>query len=129
METIDIILILGSIFLLYYILQIIYDYKKSVSYPIPSSTPSCSNPSNQAPKSAISLSLGQLSKYDGIQEPATYISIKHMILDVSGSEHYAPEGSYRIFVGKDVSVALAKMSFDEKYFNCYGQVIYRGKGF
>ena len=30
-----------------------------------------------------------------------------MILDVSGSEFYGPEGSYRMFVGKDISVALA----------------------
>ena len=35
-----------------------------------------------------------------------------MILDVTGHDHYKPEGSYRMFVGKDVSVALAKMSFE-----------------
>jgi hypothetical protein len=117
METMDLILFLGSIFLLYYIIQILCDYKKSVSYPIP---PSSSSPSSDLPKSPISLSLSQLARFDGVQERGTYISIKNMILDVSGSEHYGPEGSYRIFVGKDVSVALAKMSFDEKYFNCYG---------
>ena len=42
-----------------------------------------------------------------------------MILDVSGSEHYGPQGSYKIFAGKEVSFALAKMSFKPEFFNCY----------
>lgn len=32
-------------------------------------------------------------------------------------EHYKGDGSYAIFAGKDCSVSLAKMSFDQSYLN------------
>lgn len=41
---------------------------------------------------------------------------------MTGSEFYGPDGSYRMFVGKDVSVALAMMSFSPEYFNSYNKV-------
>ena len=64
----------------------------------------------------IYLDLDGLKKFNGVNCPS-YISIKNVIFDVSDSEFYKPNGNYYKFVGKDASVALAKMSISEDYMN------------
>ena len=75
--------------------------------------------------------LSELSKFDGKNDPLVYLACKNTIFDVSNSgfyklkqlilyynlEHYKPTGSYGIFAGKDCSISLAKMSFDESFLN------------
>eukprot|EP01016_Furgasonia_blochmanni_P007243 TRINITY_DN1289_c0_g6_i4.p1 TRINITY_DN1289_c0_g6~~TRINITY_DN1289_c0_g6_i4.p1 ORF type:complete len:240 (-),score=40.96 TRINITY_DN1289_c0_g6_i4:247-966(-) len=63
--------------------------------------------------------LEELAQCDGIKNPKVYLAIKGTVLDVSKSEFYSPGGSYHVFAGKDCSVALAKMSFEDKYMNVY----------
>ena len=71
-------------------------------------------------------SLTELATYKGDQEvlptrvdAAIYLGIKGKVIDVSygGKEMYGKGGPYHIFAGIDASVALAKMSFDEKDLN------------
>jgi len=65
------------------------------------------------------MTLEELSKHDGVQNPTVYIGVKNQVFDVSNSESYRPGGGYSKFAGKECSVALAKMSMDDKHFNCY----------
>jgi len=44
-----------------------------------------------------------------------YLGCKGRIFDVSSNEMYGPDGGYNLFVGKDSSVALAKMKFDKEF--------------
>mmetsp|Transcript_62721 Transcript_62721/g.71984 ORF Transcript_62721/g.71984 Transcript_62721/m.71984 type:complete len:134 (+) Transcript_62721:146-547(+) len=46
-----------------------------------------------------------------------FIGCNSYVYDASSSEHYRAGGSYHIFAGKDVSVALAKMSFADEDLN------------
>ena len=43
------------------------------------------------------------------------IGLKGRVFDASSNPMYAKGGSYDCFVGKDASVALAKMKFDEEF--------------
>ena len=45
-----------------------------------------------------------------------YVAICDLIYDVSTSEAYRPGSSYAVFAGRDASVPLAKMNFNEEYF-------------
>lgn len=73
------------------------------------------------PPNDLQLSKEELLKYDGtlpvpegrIDSPI-YISLKGKIFDVSygGKEMYDADGPYHKFAGKDVSRALARMSFE-----------------
>ena len=67
------------------------------------------------------LSKEDLSKHTGTQEippgyasPPIYVGAGDKVFDMSfgGVEFYGPGGGYNRFAGKDVSRALAKMSFD-----------------
>lgn len=71
------------------------------------------------PPSELSLSLEELSKYDGKQDvpedrvdAPIYIAIKGDILDVSygGKDFYSGECGYAVMAGKNASRALGKMS-------------------
>jgi len=61
------------------------------------------------------------------------LAIKDVVFDVSSSgtcgfitynplANYRKGASYEIFAGREISVALAKMSFEPKYFNAYESV-------
>lgn len=65
------------------------------------------------------MTLEELAPYNGVQNEKVYIAVKNMVFDVTSSESYRPGGGYSKFAGKECSVALAKMSMDDKYFNCY----------
>ena len=45
-----------------------------------------------------------------------YVAICDLIYDVSSSDAYRPGSSYAVFAGRDASVALAKMNFNEENF-------------
>tara|TARA_Y100000816_G_C26071464_1_gene563639 strand:- start:581 stop:1165 length:585 start_codon:yes stop_codon:yes gene_type:complete len=75
------------------------------------------------PKSNIMLKKNELLKFNGKNNNDTkinnsiYLGLNGNIYDVSyhgGDKFYKEGGPYEIFAGKDVSVALAKMSFDKK---------------
>ena len=77
------------------------------------------------PPKDLTFTVEELSKYNGKQEMITdeesehrldkpiYVSLNKNVYDVSygGKEMYAEGGPYFLFAGKDVSRALAKMSF------------------
>ena len=65
------------------------------------------------------MSIEELSKHDGVQNPTVYIGVKNQVFDVTSSESYRPGGGYSKFAGKECSVALAKMSMEDHHFNCY----------
>lgn len=59
--------------------------------------------------------LKQLSEYDGVKNSKVLLSIKRKIYDVTASAtNYGPEGSYSIFSGKEIALALANSSLDSK---------------
>jgi len=58
------------------------------------------------------MSLGQLA--DACSDTKLLIGCKGRIFDASANAMYGPEGAYNLFVGKDASVALAKMKFDKE---------------
>lgn len=75
------------------------------------------------PKSNIMLKRDELLKFNGKNNNdkkinnSIYLGLNGNIYDVSyhgGDKFYKGEGAYQLFAGKDVSVALAKMSFDKK---------------
>ena len=76
------------------------------------------------PKEVIKMDLTteQIKKYDGIQDQNTFLALKGVIYDVTGSTFYEPGSGYHAFTGKDASVNLAKMSHDEQYYNKYGEI-------
>ena len=43
--------------------------------------------------------------------------MKSIIFDVSNNEVYKENGGYHVFCGHDASVALAKMNFNDEYFD------------
>ncbi|KAL4475507.1 hypothetical protein ABPG72_013331 [Tetrahymena utriculariae] len=68
------------------------------------------------------MTLQELSKFDGKQNKKVYLACKGLVFDVSESEFYVGEGGYSAFAGKDCSVNLARMSFEANDYNKYGQV-------
>jgi len=60
------------------------------------------------------LSTEELAKYSSGDK--VYVAICDLVYDVSSSEAYRPGSSYSVFAGKDASVALAKMNFNEENF-------------
>ncbi|KAI9819849.1 MAG: hypothetical protein M1827_006418 [Pycnora praestabilis] len=68
-------------------------------------------PVNLAPPKHDPISVEHLSKCDGSSSSyPTLVAIKGTIFDVSGNKAYGPDGSYKVFAGKDASRALAKSS-------------------
>ncbi|KAF2722723.1 cytochrome b5 [Polychaeton citri CBS 116435] len=68
----------------------------------------------EEPKDDI-IDLDYLSKCDGKHEGyPTYVAIKGTVFDVTGNKAYGPEGSYKVFAGKDASRALAQSSLKEE---------------
>lgn len=55
-----------------------------------------------------------LAKFNGKDGMAIYVALNGVIYDVTlkGSDNYGAQGSYSQFAGRDVSRALAKMSFE-----------------
>eukprot|EP01016_Furgasonia_blochmanni_P026490 TRINITY_DN2811_c0_g1_i8.p2 TRINITY_DN2811_c0_g1~~TRINITY_DN2811_c0_g1_i8.p2 ORF type:complete len:149 (+),score=32.95 TRINITY_DN2811_c0_g1_i8:190-636(+) len=64
----------------------------------------------------------ELAQYNGVKKSKVYIALKGVVLDTTSVDFYKPEGGYHVFAGKDASVALAKMSFDQMYLNAYKTV-------
>jgi membrane-associated progesterone receptor component len=54
-----------------------------------------------------------LKKYDGSNGEKSFIGCNGWAFDVTGAEMYTKGGPYGLFAGRDASVALAKMSFEE----------------
>lgn len=68
----------------------------------------------------MDLTVEQLREYDGIKNKLTFLALKGVIYDVTGSSFYEPGSGYHAFTGRDSSINLAKMSHDEQYYNKYG---------
>ncbi len=56
----------------------------------------------------------ELSKFKNGEK--VYVAICDLVYEVSSSEAYRPGSSYSVFAGRDASVALAKMNFNEENF-------------
>jgi membrane-associated progesterone receptor component len=60
--------------------------------------------------------LEELAKYSGKEGSPIYISIGGKVFDCSaGVGFYGPGGAYELFAGRDISLAAAKFSKEEKY--------------
>mmetsp|Transcript_718 Transcript_718/g.1185 ORF Transcript_718/g.1185 Transcript_718/m.1185 type:complete len:307 (-) Transcript_718:74-994(-) len=95
------------------------DYK---GYPIVGRVKEIDNtPTSKSVRESRILSPSEISKYSGLQSPpppeiqSIYVGVGDYVFDVSygGNGFYLPGCSYAVFAGKDASVALAKMSFEE----------------
>lgn len=62
----------------------------------------------------LMLTVEELEQYDG-RNGKIYIAVDGVIFDVTDGPSYQPKGSYSMFAGRDVTVALAKYSFDKKW--------------
>ena len=70
----------------------------------------------------MDLTAEQLLQYDGVKNQKTFLALKGVIYDVTGSPFYEPGSGYHAFTGRDSSINLAKMSHDEQYYNKYGEL-------
>lgn len=60
------------------------------------------------------LPYAHLVLHNGQKRPKSYLACNGLVFDVTESEAYKPEGDYYKLVGKDASVALARMSMSEE---------------
>lgn len=60
-------------------------------------------------------SLEELRKYDGEVSPTTYICLKGVVFDVTGSAFYGKGGSYHLIAGRDGSKVLASMKLEPQF--------------
>lgn len=68
----------------------------------------------EPPKDESFFTLQQLSEYDGIKKKSMYVAIKGTVFDVTRKpDLYGDGGRYRMFVAKDASRPLGKMSVNE----------------
>jgi len=67
-------------------------------------------PAQLDPPKDTPISPEQLAICNGTDGNPTYVAIKGIVYDVSGNKAYGPDGSYKVFVGKDASRALALSS-------------------
>ena len=57
--------------------------------------------------------MAEVAERCGTKEcPTAWVICKGVVYDVTGNEVYKSQGSYNLFAGNDVTVALARMSFD-----------------
>jgi predicted heme/steroid binding protein len=77
-----------------------------------------------APVEIISgdFTISQLNQFDGQIKPQTFLALKGVIYDVSGSWFYRKGAPYGKFAGHDASVNLAKMSHDDKMLDEWGKI-------
>ena len=74
------------------------------------------------PEPPRNFTIKQLSHFDGThdekmkEDKPVYLSLAGTVFDVTrGKDFYGPGGPYSMFAGRECGMALAKMSFDEKY--------------
>lgn len=63
----------------------------------------------------VMLTAEELEPFDGRNGGKIYIGCAGLIFDVTESTAYQPKGSYGMFAGRDITVALGKNSFDKKW--------------
>ena len=64
----------------------------------------------------------QLNEFDGVKKPQTFLALKGVIYDVSGSWFYKKSGPYGSFAGHDASINLAKMSHEPSTMDKWGSI-------
>ncbi|KAI1179230.1 cytochrome b5 [Nemania sp. FL0916] len=67
-------------------------------------------PVNLDPPKDDPITLEDLAQANGKEGRKAYVAIKGKVYDVTGTQTYQEGASYHVFVGKDASRALAKMS-------------------
>lgn len=58
--------------------------------------------------------LSEIKKFDE-RNSKRYMAVDGLVFNVTDAEFYKPGGPYSLFVGRDASVALAKMSFEPQW--------------
>lgn len=76
----------------------------------------CSTPVEQI---SGDFTLSELNQFDGVQKPQTFVALKGVIFDVSGSWFYKKHGPYGMFAGHDASINLAQMDYNPKLLDQY----------
>ena len=116
------VLLIVELFAVYFIFSLIYSKSKG------NKTQTKTHDENEIPLTSTShtedptkpkMTLAQLAEHDGVQKPTIYVSIMNVVFDVTDSDKYKSGGTYAKFAGKECAVALAKMSFEDKYLNCF----------
>lgn len=67
-------------------------------------------------------SVPELNQYDGQAKPQTFLAVKGVIYDVSGSWFYRKGAPYGKLAGHDASINLAKMSHDAGLLDKWGSI-------
>lgn len=73
------------------------------------------------------LSLHELSKYDGVKNDRVFISVMNVVFDVTDSGYYNQESAYGVFAGTDCTVMLAVWKAEKEYANLYNTWYYDNK--
>lgn len=112
MSTSDIVIILAIIVAVYF-----FVFKKSDVPTINKEVPLV-NPLDAISerKKLPTMTHEELRKYDGKDGRPIYIGILNDVFDCSaGDKFYGPGGAYEVFAGRDITLAAAKFSTEEKY--------------
>ena len=57
----------------------------------------------------------ELARYNGITMPQTYLACQELVFDVTGADFYTKGGAYEKFAGRDMTMAAAYYSTEDKY--------------
>lgn len=57
----------------------------------------------------------EIAKFDGKEGRKNYIGLNGFVFDVTSSPNFQEGGSYANFAGRDISIACAHYSTDDKY--------------
>ena len=77
--------------------------------------PSVSPPPQVEDDRETPFTLAEIAKFDGKEGRRNYIGLNGFVFDVTSSPNFQEGGTYASFAGRDISIACAHYSTDDKY--------------